>query len=158
MRTVKSRPAEVLLVEDSPSDTELISEAWKSARMGGHMTCVEDGVEALQLLRRQGPFAGAPRPDLILLDVHLPGKDGLDVLAEVKADQDLRSIPVVVMTASRDQEEMRRAYKLQAGCHVNKPMDFTGYVEAVRTIEKFWCSVVTLPAPRAEGGEPGAGV
>ncbi len=155
MRTVKRRPAEVLLVEDSPSDIELISEAWEKAQMGGRVTCVKDGVDALQLLRHQGPFAAAPRPDLILLDLHLPCKDGLDVLAEVKADKDLGSIPVVVMTASLDPEDVRRSYDLKASCYVQKPIDFKGYVEAVRTIEKFWCSTVTLPAQKGEGGEPG---
>jgi two-component system, chemotaxis family, response regulator Rcp1 len=150
--------AEVLVVEDSPSDTELINEAWSNTQMGGHVTYVQDGVEALQLLRRQGRFATATRPDLMILDLHLPCKDGLDVLAEVKADRDLASIPVVVLTASLDPEDVTRAYNLRASCYVKKPMDFTGYVEAVRSIEKFWCSLVRLPAPKAEGGEPGLSV
>ena len=140
-------------MEDSPSDTELINEAWSNAQMSGHVTYVQDGVEALQLLRRQGPFAASPRPDLIILDLHLPCKDGLDVLAEVKADRDLGSIPVVVMTASLDPEDVLRAYNLKASCYVKKPMDFTGYVEAVRAIEKFWGSIVTLPVPAAKDGE-----
>lgn len=146
MTTIDTRPVEVLLVEDSPSDTELAVEALKEAKVRNRLSCVEDGVQAIEFLRRQGPFAQAPRPDLILLDLNLPRKDGREVLAEIKADPDLKSIPVVVMTTSKAEQDVLRAYKLQANCYINKPVDFDQFLQVVRSIEAFWLYVVTLPS------------
>lgn len=139
------RPVEVLLIEDSPSDAELTIEALKDAKLNNRLSHVEDGVLALEFLRQQGQFAQAPRPDLILLDLNLPRKDGREVLQEIKADENLRSIPVVVMTTSRAEQDVLRAYRLQANCYIAKPVDFKQFVEVVHAIESFWFSVVILP-------------
>jgi CheY-like chemotaxis protein len=144
------RPIEILLVEDSPSDTELTVEALREAKLRNHLSIVEDGVQAMEFLRRQGPFAHAPRPDVILLDLNLPRKDGRQVLAEIKADDGLKSIPVVVLTTSRAEQDVLRAYQLKANCYITKPVDFDQFLEVVRAIESFWLCVVTLPlAPKA---------
>ncbi len=139
------RPIQVLLVEDSPSDKELTIEALSEAKMRNHLSMVEDGVEAMQFLRRQGPYANAPRPDVILLDLNLPRKDGREVLAEIKADSDLRAIPVVILTASRAEEDLFRSYQLNANCYITKPVDFEQFMQVVRCIEDFWLCVVRLP-------------
>jgi CheY-like chemotaxis protein len=153
MTTVDARPVEILLVEDSPSDTELTIEALKEAKVRNNLSVVEDGVEALAFLRRQGSYAKAPRPDLVLLDLNLPRKDGREVLAEIKADDELKSIPVVVLTTSRAEEDVCRAYKLHANCYVSKPVDFEQFLEVVKSIENFWLFLVTLPP----GSEAAAG-
>jgi CheY-like chemotaxis protein len=140
-----AHPIRILLVEDSPSDTALTIEALKEAKVSNELTVVEDGVQALQFLRRQGPYAQAPRPDLILLDLNLPRKDGREVLAEVKSDANLQTIPIVVMTTSRAEQDVLRAYRLQANCYVTKPVDFDQFLNVVRGIESFWLCVVTLP-------------
>jgi CheY-like chemotaxis protein len=139
------RPIEILLVEDSPSDAEFTVEALKEAKVRNHLSIVEDGVLAMEFLRRQGRFADAPRPDLIMLDLNLPRKDGREVLAELKADESLRTIPVVVLTTSRAEQDVVRAYQLHANCYITKPVDFQQFLEVVRSIESFWLFVVTLP-------------
>ena len=139
------RPAEILLVEDNPGDVELTQEALESAKISNHLTVVSDGMEALAYLRRQGPYASAARPDLILLDLNLPKKDGREVLAEIKEDEDLRVIPVVVLTTSKAETDILKTYKLNANSYITKPVDFAGFSQVVRAIECFWFSVVVLP-------------
>ena len=151
MNRGEGRPIEILLVEDSPSDTELTMEALRDFKVHNHVSTVEDGVVALEFLRRQGDYAQAPRPDLIMLDLNLPRKDGREVLAEIKADPDLKSIPVVVLTTSRADQDIIRAYQLNANCYITKPVDFNQFLEVVRSIESFWLFVVTLP-PANQGG------
>jgi two-component system, chemotaxis family, response regulator Rcp1 len=141
------RPIEILLVEDSPSDTQLTIEALKEAMVRNRLNVVEDGVEGLAFLRREGKYREAPRPDLVLLDLNLPRKDGREVLAEVKGDADLKAIPVVVLTTSRAEADVLRAYELHANCYITKPVDFEQFLEVVRAIESFWLCVVTLPPP-----------
>jgi CheY-like chemotaxis protein len=152
MSTEETRPIEILLVEDSPSDTELTLEALKDFKVRNHVSVVEDGVQAMQFLRRQGPYAQAPRPDLIMLDLNLPRKDGREVLADIKGDEDLKPIPIVVLTTSRADQDILRAYQLNANCYINKPVDFNQFLEVVRSIESFWLYVVTLPPPPKAGG------
>ena len=139
------RPIQILLVEDSPSDAEFTIEALKEAKVRNHLSLVEDGVQAMEFLRRQGKYAQAPRPDLIMLDLNLPRKDGREVLAELKADANLKMIPVVVLTTSRAEEDVLRAYQLHANCYITKPVDFQQFLSVVRSIESFWLYVVTLP-------------
>lgn len=147
------RPVEILLVEDSPSDAELTVEALREAKIRNRLNLVEDGEQALQFLRRQGAHAAAPRPDLIMLDLNLPRKDGREVLAEIKEDDDLKTIPVVVLTTSRAEQDVLRAYRLHANCYITKPVDFKQFLSVVRSIESFWLYVVTLP-PNGTGGLP----
>jgi two-component system, chemotaxis family, response regulator Rcp1 len=158
MKETEVRPVEILLVEDSPSDTELTVEALKEAKVRNHLTVVEDGVQAMEFLRRQGRFQDAPRPDLIMLDLNLPRKDGREVLAEIKSDEDLRAIPVVVLTTSRAEQDVLRAYQLNANCYITKPVDFEQFLEVIRSIESFWLFVVSLPpkppTPRLAGTGP----
>jgi len=132
-------------VEDSPSDTELTIEALKEGKVANHLSVVEDGVQAMEFLRRKNQYVQAPRPDLILLDLNLPRKDGREVLAELKGDPDLKTIPVVVLTTSRAEQDVLRSYQLQANCYITKPVDFKQFLEVVRSIEYFWLVVVTLP-------------
>ena len=139
------RPIEILLVEDSPSDAEFTVEALKEATVRNHLSIAEDGVPAMEFLPRQGRYANAPRPDLIMLDLNLPRKDGREVLAELKADENLKMIPVVVLTTSRAEEDILRAYQLHANCYIAKPVDFQQFLTVVRSIESFWLFVVTLP-------------
>lgn len=149
MNKSEGRPIEILLVEDSPSDTELTTEALRDFKVRNHVSIVEDGVQAMQFLRRQGPYADAPRPDLIMLDLNLPRKDGREVLADIKADEQLKTIPIVVLTTSHAEQDVLRAYQLNANCYINKPVDFNQFLEVVRSIEAFWLYVVTLPpAPK----------
>ena len=138
-------PIEILLVEDNPGDVRLVQEAMRAAKMRNRMSVVEDGVDAMAFLRREGHFADAPRPDLILLDLNLPRKDGREVLAEVKADPQLRRIPVVVLTTSQAEEDVLRAYDLHANCFVTKPVQFEQFMQVVQAIDNFWVNVVTLP-------------
>ncbi len=139
------KPIEILMVEDSPSDAQLTIEALRAAKVANRLSHVEDGVEAMRYLRRQGPYAEAPRPDLILLDLNLPRKDGREVLDELKRDSDLKVIPVVVLTTSRSEQDVLRSYQLHANCYITKPVDFAQFMEVVKTIENFWLTVVTLP-------------
>ena len=138
-------PIEILLVEDSLADVRLTEEAFRDAKVLNHMSVVTDGAEAMQFLRREGPHAAAPRPDLILLDLNLPRKDGREVLKEIKDDPNLRCVPVVVLTTSRAEEDVLKAYNLHANCYITKPVDFTQFISVVRSIEGFWLSVVKLP-------------
>lgn len=138
-------PIEILLVEDSPGDVRLTMEALKDAKIHNSLNVARDGVEALQFLRKEGPYAGAPRPDLILLDLNLPRKDGREVLAEIKSDPQLKLIPLVVLTTSRAEEDIMRAYGLHANCYVTKPIDFEQFMSVIRTIKEFWLTVVKLP-------------
>ena len=142
---IEQRPIEILMVEDSPSDAQLTIEALSAAKIANHLTHVEDGVDAMNLLRRQGPYSDAPRPDLILLDLNLPRKDGREMLAEIKQDPILKTIPVVVLTTSRSEQDVLRSYELHANCYITKPVDFAQFMEVVKSIEHFWLTVVTLP-------------
>ena len=136
---------EVLLVEDDPGDVVLIREAFEHNEVYNALHVVSDGVQALEFLRREGDHADAPRPDLVLLDLNLPRKDGRQVLAEVKDDTDLRTIPVVVLTTSEAEEDILRSYDLHANAYVTKPVDFDRFIEVVRQIDDFFVSVVKLP-------------
>lgn len=136
---------EILLVEDNPGDVRLTLEAFKDAKVRNNLSVVEDGVEAMTFLRREGEFAGAPRPDLILLDLNLPKKDGREVLEEIKADADLRRIPVAILTTSQAEEDILRTYDLHANCYITKPVDFDQFIRVVRSIEEFWLTIVKLP-------------
>jgi CheY-like chemotaxis protein len=147
MTSEETRPIEILLVEDSPSDTELTVEALKDLKVATHLSVVEDGVQAMEFLRREGPHAAAPRPDLIMLDLNLPRKDGREVLAEIKQDDQLKTIPIVVLTTSRADQDILRAYELNANCCINKPVGYNEFLAVVRSIESFWLQVVTLPPP-----------
>ena len=137
---------DVLLVEDDPGDVVLIQEAFADNKVRNRLHSVADGVEAIDFLRREGEFAAAPRPDLILLDLNLPRKDGREVLAEIKADDDLATIPVVVLTTSKAEEDVLRSYKLHANAYVTKPVDFDRFIEVVRQIDDFFVTVVKLPS------------
>jgi CheY-like chemotaxis protein len=139
------RPIEVLLVEDDPGDTLMIREAFEENKLRNRLTSVPDGVEALAYLRGEGKYAAAPRPDLILLDLNLPRKDGREVLAEIKDDERLRAIPVVVLTTSEAEEDIVRSYKLHANAYVTKPVDFDRFIAVVRQIDEFFVEVVKLP-------------
>lgn len=139
------RPIEILLVEDSPTDALLTKRALADARLINRLHLVEDGVQALAFLRKEPPYTDAPRPDLILLDLNLPKKDGREVLAEIKNDDDLKIIPVVVLTTSRAEEDILKSYRLHANCYISKPVDFDSFTDAILTLEKFWFAVVTLP-------------
>ena len=139
------RPVEILLVEDNPGDVRLTQEALKESKICNHLSVVTDGVEAVEYLRQEGRFAQAVRPDLILLDLNLPRKNGREVLAEIKEDQDLRRIPVVVLTISQDEEDVFKAYNLHANCYVNKPLDLNRFLKVVQSIEDFWLTIVKLP-------------
>jgi two-component system, chemotaxis family, response regulator Rcp1 len=139
------RPVELLLVEDNPGDVELTREALDEARVHNRLSVVGDGVEALAFLRRQGAHAAAPRPDLVLLDLNLPRKDGREVLAEIKRDPELRRIPVVVLTTSEAEKDVLGAYDLYASAYIVKPVDLDQFLSVVRSIEGFWLSVVTFP-------------
>jgi two-component system, chemotaxis family, response regulator Rcp1 len=138
---------EILLVEDSPADVLIAREALTEAKLLNKIHVAEDGVEAMDFLHRKGKFASSPRPDLILLDLNLPRKNGREVLAEIKADDELRTIPVVVLTTSRSEEDILKSYNLHANCYVVKPVEFDSFVKAVQSIRHFWFSVVTLPPP-----------
>ena len=142
------RPIEILLVEDSPSDTDLTVEALASAKVCNRLNIVEDGVQAMEFLRREGQYAQAPRPDLILLDLNLPRKDGRQVLEEIRADEKLTAIPVVVLTTSEAEQDVLRAYALHANCYITKPVNFPQFLEVIEAIEGFWLSVVKLPAEK----------
>jgi CheY-like chemotaxis protein len=141
-----TKPIEVLLVEDNPGDAQLTRIALSDGKMCINLSLTEDGVDALAFLRKQGKYADAPRPDLILLDLNLPRKDGREVLADVKADPGLKRIPVVVLTTSQSDTDILQAYELAANCFITKPVDFDQFVKIVQTIEDFWFTVVKLPS------------
>jgi CheY-like chemotaxis protein len=141
-------PIEVLLVEDDPGDVLMTQEAFEEHKVGNRLTVVSDGAEALAYLRREGAYSGAVRPDLVLLDLNLPRRDGREVLEEIKKDADLCQIPVVVLTTSQADEDILRSYQLHANAYVTKPVDFERFIAVVRQIDEFFVSVVKLP-PRA---------
>jgi len=143
-----ARPVEILLVEDNRGDVRLTKEALLDNKFRNNLSVVEDGVEALAFLNREGQYADAPRPDLILLDLNLPKKDGRKVLQEIKAAEHLKRIPVVVLTISKAEEDIFRAYDLNANCYVTKPLDFEQFIRVVKSIEEFWFAMVKLPPER----------
>jgi len=148
-------PIDILLVEDSPSDVRLTREALKEAKVLNTLHVVQDGVAAMDFLRKHGPYARKSDPDLILLDLNLPRKDGREVLAEIKLDENLKRIPVVVLTTSRAEEDVVRSYNLHANAYVTKPVDLKQFLEVIRAIEAFWLAVVTLPpGEKAEMNRP----
>ena len=140
-----TRPIEILLVEDNPADVRLTLEAFKDGRILNHITVAADGVEAMEMLAREGAHTEVPRPDIILLDLNLPRLDGREVLQRIKDDADLRRIPVVVLTTSADEQDVLRMYDLHANCYITKPVELERFLEIVRTIEDFWLTVVRLP-------------
>ncbi len=140
------RPIEILLVEDNPGDVRLLQEALKEGKVCNNLAIVNDGVEALSYLKKQGQYADAPRPDLILLDLNLPKKDGREVLEEYKSDPDLKRIPVVILTTSAAEADILKVYDLNANCYITKPVDFEQFIEVVQLIESFWLSIVKLPS------------
>ncbi len=144
----ESRIIELLLVEDNPGDVRLTRETLKDSKIKVELNVVEDGVEALAFLRREGKYAKAPRPDLILLDLNLPRKDGREVLAEIKQDPDLRRIPVIIMTISSAEEDILRSYNLHANAYVTKPLNLEQFGRITRAIEDFWFTIVKLPPMR----------
>jgi CheY-like chemotaxis protein len=139
------RPIEILLVEDNPGDVRLTVEGLNEGKVRNNLHVAKDGVEALAFLRREGNYSDAVRPDLILLDLNLPRKDGREVLADIKADPDLKTIPVVVLTTSRAEQDVLHSYQLQANCYITKPVDLEQFIHVVKSIEDFWLTVVTLP-------------
>jgi two-component system, chemotaxis family, response regulator Rcp1 len=141
----RTKPIEILLVEDNPGDAGLTREAFATGKIDNVLHVVSDGVEAMAFLRRQGKYAGVPRPDLVLLDLNLPRKDGREVLAEIKSDEILKRIPVVVLTTSKDEADVLKSYNLHANCFISKPIDLGEFIRAVRSIEDFWLTIVSLP-------------
>ena len=138
-------PIEVLLVEDSPGDVRLTREAFKDAKVHINLHVASDGAKAMAFLKREGEYAKAPRPDLILLDLNLPKKDGREVLGEIKQDSSLKTIPVVILTTSSSEADILRSYQLHANCYITKPVGLEGFLTVVRSIDSFWLSVVRLP-------------
>lgn len=139
------RPIHILLVEDNEGDVRLTREALKEGRVHNSLGVASDGIEALAMLRREGRYTDCERPDLILLDLNLPRKDGREVLAEIKDDPALKRIPVVVLTTSKAEEDIIKSYDLHANCYIAKPVDFDKFVAVIKTIDEFWLSVVKLP-------------
>ena len=139
------RTVQILLVEDNPGDARLTVEALKEAKVSNELRSVEDGVEAMAFLRRQGKYAGMPLPDLILLDLNMPKKDGREVLQEIKSDQDLKTIPVVILTTSKAEEDVIKTYNGHANCYITKPVDLEQFIKVVKAIEDFWLTIVKLP-------------
>lgn len=145
----RGNPIEILLVEDNAGDVRLTREALKDAKVLNTLHVARDGEEAMEFLCHKGKHADAPRPDLVLLDLNLPRKDGREVLAEIKADEDLKRIPVVILTTSKSEEDVLKMYNLHANCYVTKPLDLEQFIRVVQAIEDFWFTVVRLPV---EGG------
>ena len=139
------RPIEILMVEDNPGDVRLTIEALKEGKVRNNLTTVEDGEAAMKFLRRQGPYSKVPRPDLVLLDLNLPKKNGREVLAEIKDDPDLKRIPVVILTVSEAEQDIIKSYNLHANCYITKPVNLEQFIKVVRSIEDFWLSIVMLP-------------
>ncbi|MBA7664566.1 Response regulator rcp1 [subsurface metagenome] len=140
-----AKPIEILLVEDNPGDVRLTREAFKEGKVLNNLSVVEDGAEAMAFLRQQGKYADVPRPDLILLDLNLPKKDGREVLPEIKGDTNLKRIPVVVLTTSKAEQDILKTYNLHANCYVTKPVDLEQFISVVRFVQHFWLSIVKLP-------------
>lgn len=145
MAESSGEPIRILLVEDNPADVRLTREALADAKVRNEIHVAIDGVDAMDFLRQRGKYAAAPRPDVVLLDLNLPKKDGREVLAEIKGDPDLKRIPVVILTSSRAEEDIVRTYNLHANCYVSKPVDLNQFLYVVKSIEDFWLTVVRLP-------------
>ena len=141
----RGRPVEILLVEDNEGDVRLTKEALKEAKVRNNLHVARDGIEAMEFLQRNGKNADAVRPDLILLDLNLPRMDGREVLAQVKADNDLRRIPVVILTTSKDDEDILKTYDLHANCYITKPVGLEQFITVVKSVEDFWLTIVKLP-------------
>jgi len=138
-------PVEILLAEDNPGDVKLTRKALEKGRLANNLHVVNDGVETMQFLRGEGEYEGRPRPDLVLLDLNMPRKDGREVLEEIKGSDNLKRIPVVVLTSSEAEEDVIRSYELHANAYLTKPVDFSGFIDVVRKLEEFWLQVVKLP-------------
>ena len=145
MTVERNGPIDILLVEDNPGDERLTREALKEGKVYSNLHWVKDGVEALEFLRKQGKYKNTPRPDIILLDLNLPKKDGREVLQEIKNDDKLKRIPVVILTTSKAEEDVLKSYNLHANCYVTKPVDLEQFIVVVKSIDMFWLTVVTLP-------------
>lgn len=143
------KPINILLVEDNPGDADLAREALCDSKFNNNLQVVDDGEKAMSFLRREGTYSDMPRPDLILLDLNLPKKDGRQVLAEIKADEGLKRIPVVILTTSRAEEDVLKTYNLHANCYITKPIDLNQFLHVVKSIEDFWLSIVVLPPNEA---------
>ena len=144
--TSSGKPIEILLVEDNPADVRLTQEALKEGKVKNNLHVARDGIEAIEFLRRVGKWTNSPRPDLILLDLNLPRKDGREVLADIKADPELKAIPIVVLTTSSAEADIFKTYKLHANCYITKPVDLDQFVQVVKSIDDFWLTVVRLPS------------
>jgi CheY-like chemotaxis protein len=142
------KPIDILLVEDNPGDVRLTQEALKDAKVRNDLHVVRDGVEAMAFLRKQGVYKDVPRPDIILLDLNLPKKSGHEVLSEIKSDDSLKCIPVVMLTVSKDEEDIVKSYNLHANCFISKPVDLDQFLIVVKSIEDFWLTIVKLPNGR----------
>ena len=152
MREIKTniRSIEILLVEDNPGDVRLTKEALKEGKVLNKLNVVMDGVEAMEFLHKQGKFSKAVHPDLILLDLNLPRKDGREVLAEIKGDPNLRRIPVVILTTSKSEQDILKTYDLHANCYITKPVDLIQFIEVIKAIKEFWLTIVNLPPKERE--------
>jgi len=139
------KSVDILMVEDNPGDVDLARIALEESKFKNRLHVVEDGVKAMAFLRRESPYTGASRPDLILLDLNLPRKDGREVLAEIKNDDSLKRIPVVILTTSKSEEDVIKSYNLHANCYITKPIDLNQFIHVVKSIESFWISIVVLP-------------
>jgi CheY-like chemotaxis protein len=142
----ETKMVEILLVEDNPADVRLVREALKESKILNNLSVVEDGVEAMDFLRKKGKYASAPRPNLVLIELNLPRKNGREVLAEVKSDEKLKRIPVVIMTVSDDEKDIMLTYNSHANCYIKKPLNFDQFNKMVHTIENFWFTIVCLPS------------
>ncbi len=145
MNRHNGRAVEILLVEDNPGDVRLTQEAFREGKIRNNLYVAEDGVEGLAFLRREGKYADSPRPDIILLDLNLPKKNGIDVLAEIKTDEELKRIPVVILTTSVAEQDVLRSYDQHANCYIVKPVDLEQFLRVIQTIEDFWVTIVKLP-------------
>ena len=152
MNGESARPVRILLVEDNPGDVRLTREAFRENKVRNELCVAQDGLEAMAFLHRTGRYADAPRPDIILLDLNLPRMDGRQVLEEIKADPDLKCIPVVVLTTSRAEEDIVRSYDLHANCYITKPVDLEQFITVVKSIENFWLTLARLPLRQTKGG------
>ena len=144
------KPVEILLVEDNPGDVRLTMEAIREGKVRNNLHVAEDGLEAMEFLRRQGKFQGAPKPDIILLDLNLPKMDGREVLAQIKSDPKFKRIPVVILTTSRDEADVLKTYNLHANCYITKPVDLDQFITVVKSVEDFWLTIVKLPPDGAK--------
>lgn len=146
--TEEARPVRILLAEDSEADIRLTQEGLKESKIRNDLFIVRDGVEAIEFLQQRGDYKDVPVPDVVLLDLNMPRKDGREVLEEIKGDQRLKTIPVVVLTTSREEEDVLRSYELHANCYVRKPLEVDGFFKVVQSIEEFWFQIVALPTRR----------